>query len=123
MKNKIFILLMLVSFYASAQKEFQGLWAPTDDVWFTTIQYNELNKDLSLLTFSYISEEYIEENIIKHNKNSIYTSIENINSNWKVLVKYVLVNDTLIEAKYSGSTDATEYLYKINLPKLPLNVE
>ena len=114
---------MLVSFYASAQKEFQGLWAPTDDVWFTTIQYNELNKDLSLLTFSYISEEYIEENIIKHNKNSIYTSIENINSNWKVLVKYVLVNDTLIEAKYSGSTDATEYLYKINLPKLPLNVE
>ena len=109
MKNKIFILMMLISFYASSQEKLEGLWASTDDIWF---------KDWSFLTKS-----HTEEKLLKFDKTSFNTLAKNLDNNWIVKVNYTLLNDSVLKANFTGSTTNTIYLYKINLPKLPLNVE
>jgi len=121
MKNKIFILMMLISFYASSQEKLEGLWASTDDIWFKAISYNDYG--LKLNNWSFLTKSHTEEKLLKFDKTSFNTHAKNLDNNWIVKVNYTLLNDSVLKANFTGSTTNTIYLYKINLPKLPLNVE
>ena len=106
MKNKILILIMLVGLFVSAQQEkFEGLWSPINGTtWYTVITHNKTNNKLHLFSWSFEDNSIIEEHIVKKNKNSIFTKLENLETDWKVWIKYTILNDTIMLAKYNGST-------------------
>ena len=113
MKNKITILFLLIVTSVSAQLDrFEGFWMSNDTSFNTLITHNSDNDLLTLKSFSFNDNTLIEESIKSVNYNEINT-ISISENNWNLLVKYTMINDTIMKASLTGSTTITLIYEKI----------
>lgn len=113
MKNKITILLFFVITSVSAQLErFEGFWMSNDTSFNTLITHNSNNELLTLNSFSFSDNSLVKESITSISNTEINT-ISISENNWNLLVKYTMVNDTIMKAALTGSTTQTIIYEKI----------
>tara|TARA_R110000772_G_scaffold4207_1_gene14766 strand:+ start:758 stop:1105 length:348 start_codon:yes stop_codon:yes gene_type:complete len=113
MKNKITILLLFIATSVSAQLEkFEGFWMSKDTSFNTLITHNSSNNFLTLNSFSFTDNTLFRESIQSVSDNEINT-ISISENNWNLLVKYTMVNDTIMKASLTGSTTITLIYEKI----------
>ena len=113
MRNKITVLLLLIATSVSAQLEkFEGFWMSKDTSFNTLITHNSNNDLLTLKSFSFNDNTLIEESIksVGHNEINTISISEN---NWNLLVRYTMINDTIMKASLTGSTTTTLIYEKI----------
>jgi len=115
MKNNIFILLLLISLSLSAQKKkFEGLWVtinPADSSWYLAITHHELEDSLTLTSYSFNSEAYIERKIVKQDDDTIFSNLKNKKTDWELDIKYTILHNDIMKAIWSGSHNK-EVFYK-----------
>ena len=113
MRNKITVLLLLIATSVSAQLEkFEGFWMSSDTSFNTLITHNSSNDLLTLSSFSFTDNTLVGESIKSVSDNEINT-ISISENNWNLLVKYTMVNDTIMKASLTGSTTITLIYEKI----------
>ena len=109
MKNKIIVLLLLMSVSVNAQlKKFQGFWMSGDTSYNTVITHNDEKDSLKIYTFSFTKNDKLIQNITKINKetfesrqkNKLFTAVEKIETDTPDLI-YPLFSLTLDIAQYS----------------------
>ena len=123
MKNKIFILMMLVGFYASSQEKLEGPWTTrnyTESDWYTAIDYDKINDKMNIVNFSFIDTTGFDEQVLYFTEKTMNTQIKNRSykrqwNNNRLYCKYTLINDTLIHLRYTGDFGQVVYLRKIRL--------
>ena len=113
MKTKITIATLLFGFTVNAQLEkFEGFWMSSDTSFNTLITHNSSNDLLTLSSFSFTDNTLVGESIKSVSDNEINT-ISISENNWNLLVKYTMVNDTIMKASLTGSTTITLIYEKI----------
>ena len=78
----------------------------------TLITHNSSNDLLTLSSFSFADNTLVGESIQSVSDNEINT-ISISENNWNLLVKYTMVNDTIMKASLTGSTTITLIYEKI----------
>ena len=113
MRNKITVLLLLIATSVSAQLEkFEGFWMSGDTSFNLLITHNSNNDFLTLNPFSFVDNTLVTESIKSISDNEINT-ISISENNWDLLVKYTMINDTIMKASLTGSTTQTIFYEKI----------
>ena len=114
MKNKIIVLLLLMSVSVNAQlKKFQGFWMSGDTSYNTVITHNDEKNSLKIYTFSFRKNDKLIQNITKINKETFESTILIPKSNFKVNAFYSVINDSIIKMNLTGSTTQTIIYEKI----------
>ncbi len=113
MKTKITIATLLFGFTVNAQLEkFEGFWMSGESEFNLIITHNS-NKDfLTLYSSSFSVNELSTQSIKSTSKNEINTIFFSEN-NWDLLVKYTMINDSIMKASFSGSSTGTWIYEKI----------
>ena len=107
MKNKITLLLLFIATTASAQLErFEGFWYSEGTTYDTVITHDDRNDFLRINTFSFKDNTLVAESIKSISENEI-TTIAVSEDGWNLLVKYTIVNDTIMKAALTGSATIT----------------
>ena len=89
MKNKIIVLLLLMSVSVNAQlKKFQGFWMSGDTSYNTVITHNDEKDSLKIYTFSFTKNDKLIQNITKINKKTFESTILIPESDFKVNAFY-----------------------------------
>ena len=113
MKTKITIATLLFGFTVNAQLEkFEGFWMSGDTSFNLLITHNSNNDFLTLNPFSFVDNTLVTESIKSISDNEINT-ISISENNWNLLVKYTMINDTIMKASLTGSTTQTIFYEKI----------
>jgi hypothetical protein len=114
MKNKIIVLLLLMSVSVNAQlKKFQGFWMSGDTSYNTVITHNDEKDSLKIYTFSFTKNDKLIQNITKINKETFESTILIPESDFKVNAFYSIINDSIIKMNLTGSTTQTIIYEKI----------
>jgi|TARA_B110000881_G_C18094251_1_gene279724 hypothetical protein len=107
MKNKITILLLFIATSVSAQLEkFEGFWYSNDTSYNVLIIHNDYNDLLTIDSFSFENNFLVKESI-KHITDDELTTISMSEDNWSLLIKYTVINDTIMKAALTGSITTT----------------
>jgi len=113
MKNKITLLLLFIVTTVSAQLEkFEGFWHSEYTNYNTLIRHDDRNDFLSINTFSFEDNTLTVESIKSVSDNEINT-IAVSEDGWNLLIKYSIVNDSIMNAEITGSASITLTYKKI----------
>ena len=113
MKTKITIATLLFGFTVNAQLEkFEGFWMSDDTAYNVLIVHDNNSGLLSFNTFSFYDNTLVKESIKSINDNEINTICVSEN-NYNLLVKYTMINDTIMKASLTGSSTQTLLYGKI----------
>jgi len=107
------ILMLTLGVNVNAQiSNFEGFWMSLDTSYHTLITHNSDNNLLTLNSFSFSDNTLVKESISSITNNEINTVSQSEN-NWNLLVKYTMINDTLMKASLTGSATQTLIYEKI----------
>lgn len=113
MKTKITIATLLFGFTVNAQLEkFEGLWHSEDTTYKTLITHDDRNDFMVVNKFSFEDNSLVLESITSIFQDEIITSVVGENG-WNLLVKYTLINDTIMKATLTGSASTTVVYRKL----------
>ena len=113
MKTKITIATLLFGFTVNAQLEkFEGLWHSEDTTYKTLITHDNRNDFIAINTFSFEDNTLVVESIKSIFENEI-TTIAVSEDGWNLLVKYIVINDTIMKATLTGSASTTLVFRKL----------
>ena len=107
MKNKITLLLLFIATTVSAQLErFEGFWYSEGTTYDTVITHDDRNDFIRINTFSFKDNTLVAESIKSVSDNEINT-IAVSEDGWNLLIKYSIVNDSIMKAELTGSASIT----------------
>tara|TARA_B110000211_G_scaffold136820_1_gene156522 strand:+ start:2055 stop:2402 length:348 start_codon:yes stop_codon:yes gene_type:complete len=107
MKNKITLLLLFIVTSVSAQLErFEGFWYSNETSYNVLITHNSHNDLLTIDSFSFENNTLVKESI-KHTNNNELTTVSMSEDDWSLLIKYTIINDTIMKAALTGSITTT----------------
>jgi len=113
MKKTMIVLMLTLGVNVSAQiSNFEGFWMSLDTSYNILITHNNDNNLLTLNSFSFSDNTLVKESISSIAYDEINTVSQSEN-NWNLLIKYTIVNDTIMKAHYTGSTTQTLIYEKI----------
>ena len=118
MKKIILNLIILLSINLHSQttlEKFEGIWVSKSTRFITVFTHNTDGDFLEIYTFSFMSNEPVEENITKIKKGVVYTKTKNYNSNWKVKTTYHITSADSMVAIFSGDIKTTVMYNKAKL--------
>lgn len=112
--KKLFITLsiLFISLTSSAQEQFEGTWVSKTSSYITTIIASEYAV-LKVFNFSFIEDNYIEEEIIEKNKKTFRTKLYNPDNGYTVFIQYTLKDDELY-CSFTGDLNEIIKLTKNN---------
>ena len=114
MKNLIIALfIMLASFTAKAQEQFNGIWLNEGSDYLKTILASEYSV-LQCFNTSFEQQDVITEELIKKSKTSFTTILRNPANGYEVTIEYTLINKDSISSKYTGDLHGTYGLTKLH---------
>ena len=116
MKKTMIVLMLTLGVNVSAQiSNFEGFWMSVGSIgssYSKLIIHNSDNNLLTLNSFSFSNNTLVKESISSITNNEINTVSQSEN-NWNLLVKYTMINDTLMKASLTGSATQTLIYEKI----------
>tara|TARA_B100000683_G_C12430218_1_gene531403 strand:- start:273 stop:641 length:369 start_codon:yes stop_codon:yes gene_type:complete len=107
--QKIFLLLILFSTSIYSQNNFKGWWQCKVSEYITIISAGEYGVS-QVMNYNPFSDSYVEEKIIKKNKNTFVTTLFNPENGYFVKIKYKLKDKNNLICKYSGDYNETLHL-------------
>ncbi len=102
MKKLVILLTLLSSSMYGQIQDFEGIWASLGTDYLTAITINEDLDDASIFSFSFLNDDKINETLLTLSNDSLVSHVYNPNNNHKVKVKYNLIHENLMTAKFSG---------------------
>ncbi len=107
MKNLFLALLFnLISITSFSQDDFKGWWECKVSEYITMIYTGEYGVS-QVMNYNPFNDSYVEEKIIKKNKNTFVTTLFNPENGYFVKIKYKLKDKDNLICKYSGDYNKT----------------
>ena len=98
MKNLLLSCLMLITLSATSQIEkIQGIWKSVESECLTKISYNK-----EKFKFKNICDFDIDETVVNKGKDFVTTTSINKENNYKVVIKYTLLDNGNLNANFVG---------------------
>jgi len=98
MKNLLLSCLMLITLSATSQIEkIQGVWESVESECLTKISYNK-----EKFKFKNICDFDIDETVVNKGKDFVTTTSINKENNYKVVIKYTLLDNGNLNANFVG---------------------
>ena len=101
MKNLILIFTFFTFTFINAQNAFSGMWVSDESSFITTILASEYGVT-EVVNISFSEYKTIREKVLNQTSDTLRTSLVNIDNNYKVNIKYYLLNKETMVSDYSG---------------------
>ena len=92
---------------------FEGLWYSETTSYNILITHKSNSDLLTIDSFSFTDNTLVEESIISISENELNT-ISLSENDWRLSIKYTMIDDTSMRADFTGSTTATLIYKKLN---------